>query len=362
MVKDKIDTVRFSLALVLASSISAWGCQATEGAGELAQGGEEFIKTVNVQVQEVQPSAFTSYIRLTGEVEAFSDVVISAEEAGVVARFFVEKGEYVDANAPLAKIRDDVLRAQVDEAAASAALASERYERQRQLWEEERIGSEITYLEAKYQAELQAARLETLKARLARTVIRSPIAGIFDERYVDAGEMVSMGTRVARVVEVERLKVTGGVAERFARSVHAGDTARVSLSLLPDQKFLGVINYVGTTVDQRSRTFPVEVVIETPDRVIKPQMVASVEIVETRRDDALVLPQPAILRTESGYQVFVAVEEGDQLLARPRPVRLGPTYNNQVVVTEGIAAGDRVIVRGQQLVENGNRVRIVESE
>ncbi|NIR43509.1 MAG: efflux RND transporter periplasmic adaptor subunit, partial [Gemmatimonadetes bacterium] len=86
---------------------------------------------------------------------------------------------------------DDVLAAQVREAEAAARLAAERYERQRRLWEEEQIGSEIAYLEAKYQAELRAARLETLEARLERTVIAAPVRGIFDERLVEVGEMVA---------------------------------------------------------------------------------------------------------------------------------------------------------------------------
>ncbi len=354
--------VRVGVIAGLAVALGTAACDPSSGTGEAAEASGDFVKVVNVEVAELTPSAFTSYIRLTGEVEAMNDITISAEESGVLERFYVEKGQFVRAGQPIAKIRDRVLGAQVEEAAASAQLAAERYERQRQLWEDEQIGSEITYLEAKYQAELQAARLETLEARLERTRLEAPISGIFDERIVDAGEMVAPGTAVARIVEVGRVKVTGGVPERFAASVEPGDSARISFDVLPDREFTGVIGFVGRTVDKRNRTFPIEVVIENPGRVIKPHMVANAQVADRRLQDVIVVPQSAILRVEDGYQVFVAVERDGVLVAVARPVRLGASYANRTVIQEGLNAGERLIVRGQQLVEIGDRVRIVNED
>jgi membrane fusion protein (multidrug efflux system) len=348
-----------SIALVAVLGLAAVGCSPSSSASE-AEAGQDYTKTVNVEVAPVARTDFISYVRLTGEVEAMNDVTLSAEESGVIERFFLEKGHFVRVGDPIAKIRDNVLRAQVEEAVAAAELARERYERQRRLWEEEQIGSEIAYLEARYQADLQAARVTLLRERLERTTVSTPISGIFDERYVDAGEMVAPGTPVARVVEVDRVKVTGGVAERFAAAVNPGDTARISFDVLANQPFVGVLGYVGSVVDERNRTFPIEIVLDNPGRVIKPQMVASVEIANDRLRDVLVVPQDAIQRTEGGYQVFVAVERDGNIYAESRPVRLGPMYANRVVIEEGLSEGDRLIVRGQQLVEVGNRVRIVD--
>lgn len=346
-------------ALFVAAVVLLTSCGSSGQETEAAELEEDFAKVVNVEVLEIQPSGFTGYIRLTGEVEAYNDVVVSAEETGLIERFFIEKGSYVRKGEPIAKISDDVLRAQVDEAEASADLARERFERQRQLWEEEKIGSEIAYLEAKYQAQLQAARLETLRARLDRTLINSPISGVFDERHVDAGEIVAIGAPVGRVVDIDRLKVTGGVAERFAGSVGVKDTARVRLDVLGGQELVGTIGYVGATVETRSRTFPVEIVIDNPDRLVKPHMVANVEIANRRLEDALVIPQSSILRTEEGYQVFVVEERAGRLFAGARHVTLGPSYANRTVIEDGLDRGDLLIVRGQQMVEMNDRVRIV---
>jgi RND family efflux transporter MFP subunit len=349
-----------TLALVVALGWIAGACDPSAQPNE-AKAADEFVKTVNVEVLPIAPSDFTAYIRLTGEVEALEDVTVSAEEGGVIERFYVEKGEFVRKGAPLAKIRDRVLRAQVKEAAAAAALARERYDRQRQLWEEDQIGSEIAYLEAKYQAELQAARLEVLQAKLDRTLIKAPISGVFEERYVDAGEMVAPGTRVARLVNVDRLKVVGGVAERFAASVHLGDTARVTFGVFPDRGFVGTIGYVGSVVDERNRTIGIEIVLDNPGRAIKPQMIANVLIPGDRLTDVVVIPQSAIMRTENGYEVYVVAERDGQLVAETRPVRLGPSYANRTVIADGLEEGDRLVVRGHQLLEAGDRVRIMSS-
>jgi RND family efflux transporter MFP subunit len=347
------------LALGLVAAIVTAGCSPSGQEGEAAETNEAFVKVVNVEVESIAPADFATYIRLTGEIAALNDVDVSAEETGVIERFMAEKGDFVQAGTPIAKIRASVLGAMVAEAEAGSKLADERFERQRQLWEDEQMGSEIAYLEAKYQAELQVARLQTLQVRLARTTIRAPISGVFDERYVDLGEMVAPGTPVARVVEIDRVKVTGGVAERYAASVQPGDSARVRIDVMRDQEYGGVIEFVGSSVDPRNRTFPIEIVMNNPGRILKPRMVADVEIANNLLRDVVVVPQNALIRTEDGYQVYVAAEGDGGLRAAARPVILGPLYANRVVVEEGLAEGDQLIVRGQQLVEVGDRVRIV---
>ena len=316
-------------------------------------------RVVNVEVTPVSLSPFVDFIRITGEVAALHDVTISAEESGVIARFFVEKGSEVERREAIAKVDDAVLRAQVDEARALAELAREQYERQRRLWEDEKIGSEIAYLQAKSASEAAAARLATLRARLARTVIRSPVAGIFDEKFVEVGEMAVPGAPIARVVSISRVKIVGGVPERFAPSVQVGDSARIRLDVLPDQEFLGKISFVGASVDDRSRTVPIEIVLDNPEGVAKPRMVANVQIERERLDSAVVVPQDVVVRTEDGYQVFVVVEQDGAAVAEARTVALGPSYANRVVIEDGLSVGDRLITLGHRLVDVGSRVRVV---
>lgn len=348
-----------ALGALLASAAVA--CNAADSA-PLADGAPDATaRVVKVEIREVRPDTFVDYVRATGEVEALHDVVLSTEEPGVVRRFYVAKGAAVQAGQAIAKIDDAVLAAQAEEAGAAARLARERYERQRQVWEEARVGSEMGYLQAKSQAEAAAARAAALDARLGRTVIRTPVAGVFDEKHADVGEMVMTGSPIGRVVSARRIKVIAGIPERFARDVVVGSAARVTFDILPEDVFAGRIAFVGTTVDPANRTFPIEILIENPRRLIKPHMVANVHVARERLSQAIVLPQDMVLRTEQGYQVFVVADGDGQAAAEARPVTLGPSYQNRVVIREGLAAGDRVISAGARLVDHGTRIQVVEA-
>ncbi len=350
-----------SMAGLIVVGMGSWlaGCQPGKGDTAAQAADPETVRVVNVEVATVAPGPFVDYIRATGEVEAWSDVTLSAEEAGVVRQFYVAKGAWVRQGGPIAKIDDAVLKAQVEEARAAARLAQEQHDRWRRVWDESKVGSEMGVLQARSQAEGAVARLLSLEARLERTVIRSPVSGVFDEKHIEVGEMALPGARIGRVVATERLKVSAGIPERFAADLKRGAAARITFDIFPGRVFPGAVSFVGSTVDPDNRTFPVEVVLANPERLIKPHMVANVQVERTRLDGAIVIPQDAVVRTEAGYQVFVVGEQESQLVAEARPVSLGASYENRVVITKGLAAGDRLVVVGQRLVDQGSRVRLV---
>jgi len=320
---------------------------------------EGFERIINVEVMELVPEVFEERVRLSATVQGNRDVVLSAEESGVIREIMVERGTVVQEGAPLFRIDDRTLRAQVQEAEARSALASETWERRRRLFEEDGVGAELAYLEARYQAEQAEAVLSNLRERLDRTTIRAPIAGILETREVEVGTMVSAGTPVARIVQVDPVKVIGGVAERFAGEVSPGSSATVTFDVLPGEVQRATVGYVGATVSARNRTFEVEIVLPNPGRIIKPEMVANVEIVRRTLEDAIVVPQEAVVRVEDGFVAFVAGEANGRPVAEVRALVLGSTQRNQVVVEDGLRAGDRLIVLGQNQVAHGDRIQIV---
>jgi membrane fusion protein (multidrug efflux system) len=351
----------FVVAAGVLMALGTAGCGSSETAAneDGATGEAAYVKVVNVEVRTLESADFTSYIRLTGAVEAYEDVVVSSQESGVIERVIVDKGSRVRAGQPIIQIDDEILTAQVDEARAAASLAGERFERQRQLWEDESIGSEIAFLQTKYDAQSAEARLAFLEARLARHTIKSPISGVLDGRYVDVGELVAPGTPVARVLTIDRLKVVGGVPERYGPYVDEGGRAVLDFDVLLGQSIEGTIAYVGAAVDPQNRTFPIEVLLDNPEGRLKPQMIANVRLATEKLQGVIVVPQDVVLRTENGYEVFVVAESANGSIAEARPVDLGPSFENEVVVASGLAAGDRLIVTGHQMVDAGDRVREV---
>lgn len=347
------------LFVLTASAPLLGGCGGGAQAEDAGQGEEAFTRVINVEVVRVEPRTFTERIRLTGTVQANQDVTISAEESGVVREILVDKGNRVRVGEPLFRLDDELLRAQVDQARALADLARETWERRERLYEEDQVGSELAYLEAKFASEQASANLRLLEARLERTVIKAPISGVLDSREIEVGSMVAAGTRVARIVDSNPVKITAGVAERYAADVAVGTRAVVTFDVLPGQEFPGSISYAGAVVNPRNRTFPVEVVLPNPGGMIKPEMVANVGVVRRSFEEAIAVPQEALVRTERGFIVFVVEEDARGSLARPRSVEAGPGQDNQVMILSGIEAGDRVVIVGQQSVTSGDRVNVV---
>jgi RND family efflux transporter MFP subunit len=176
---------------------------------------------------------------------------------------------------------------------------------------------------------------------------------------VEVGTLVSSGTAVARIVDLNPVKIRGGVPERYAADIAGGASATVTFDVLEGEVYEGTLTYVGSAVDARNRTFPVEFTMPNPGGVVKPEMVANLALVRRTVEDAVVVPQDAIIRVENGYVVMVAEGEGENRVARSRPVALGPSQSNQVVVNEGLAAGEQLVVVGQLQVADGDRIRVV---
>ncbi|HEU5210191.1 MAG TPA: efflux RND transporter periplasmic adaptor subunit [Longimicrobiales bacterium] len=356
---------RYNGAAALMAVVVAAGCsggEAQESATSGGVGAEPVRRIINVQTVQLEPREFTEFITLTGTLEASSDVQVSAEESGVVRELYVDKGARVRVGQPVARIDDQVLRAQYDQARSEAALAKETYERQRRLWEEEKIGTEIAYLRAKYGAETAAANARMLAARLERTIVRAPIAGVLDDRLVEVGAMVAPGTPIARIVDADPVEVTAGVPERYAAEIRPGAAVRVTIDHLGGSTFSGAAGYVGTALDARTRTFPVEFTVANASGVLKPGMVARLEVQRRTVEEALLVPREAVQRVSTGYMVFVVTGEGDRTFAEARPVQLGADAGSQVAIASGVSAGEQVIVVGQQQVANGDAVRVVAEE
>lgn len=349
--------VRVTLGVVLASLAAACGGDAS--AGSAAEQDERPTRVVNVEVEVVVPRPFTELIRLTGVVEAHRDVTLASEEMGVVREILADRGTFVRQGEPILRMEDRALSAQVEQARAQAALAQESWDRRRRLWEEDRVGSELAYLEARYQAAQAAAALESLEERLARTTLRAPFDGVVEARQVELGSMVSPGSPMVRLVALNPAKIVTGVPERFAPDVATGAPVRVTFDVFPGEEYTGRIAFVGSTVNPQNRTFPVELTLPNPGNRLKPEMVANVQLVRRDLGEAVVVPQDALIRVEEGFVVFVVEGEGAAARAAVRPVQTGPAQQNRVVITSGLEPGEALVVVGQQLVAAGDRVNVV---
>ena len=322
---------------------------------------ETVVKVVNVNAEEVKLQPFTSYIRLVGEVKAKDDIRYSAEVSGKLLSYSVDQGGYVKAGQVFAKIDDEMLTKDVERMEAMVAAARENYERLGKIWNEDSIGTELGYLNAKYNYEQSKASLDQLKIQLRKTRLTSPVNGVIETQLVKAGEMVSPGMAVVRIIGTDNVKIEVGVPANYAGVIGKGDGAVVSFDAYPSKEITSTINYVASSIQTQSRTFKVELHIPNTNNELKIDMVANVILETNRFDSAIVVPQEFVFRTENGYEAFVVKKDANgNTIARSVKVNLGPSFDNKVVVSTGLSVGDKLITTGSGNIENMSRVLLVD--
>lgn len=340
--------------------IIAVGCSQPEQAG---QSGEELVKTVNVETRELKPQPFERHLKLVGTVEAQNDVQISAEVAGRIEQYFVEKGDQVQKGDPVAKIDDSQLLREKERLEAITTQAKENYERLKRLYEQEGIGSEIDFLNAKYDYEQNNAALEAVKVSIGKTTVNAPFNASVEDILVEEGEMVSPGVVMTRLIGTDKLKISAGVPGRFSDVVTLGDRAQVWFDFASSDTLRLPITFVGSSIDQQARTFEVEIDLPKKTRSYKVDMIANVKLRTFKAEEVIVIGEEYLFQKEKGYVVYrVGQNEDGETVAKEVPVTLGSSYENKVIVEKGLQPGDRLITVGASFVQNDMRINIVNNQ
>ncbi|SKC09166.1 RND family efflux transporter, MFP subunit [Dyadobacter psychrophilus] len=310
-------------------------------------------KVKPVTIDTLDAATFRHYVELQGTVDAKNNVLVTPKSAGVIVAMNVREGDYVNAGSVIGKIDNSILTESIEELKTQMSLANTIYEKQKNLWDQ-KIGTEVQFLQAKNNKEALDRKLSTLNAQLSQTNIVSPMAGVVDMVNVKVGEMASPGVGVVRVVNLSNLKVTAKVSDTYAASVKKGDEVIVKF---PDLKkeYKARITFVSTAVDPLSRTFTIEANLPT-NKDIKPNMMAQVQINDAISKNALAIDQNYVQSTEKGNVVYVAVTEGNKKVAKAKEVKTGLSYNGKVEILSGLAAGDQLITLGYQEVSDGQPI------
>ncbi|MEL6615614.1 MAG: efflux RND transporter periplasmic adaptor subunit, partial [Bacteroidota bacterium] len=216
---------------------------------------------------------------------------------------------------------------------------------------------------ARSQVNAAQAGVQSAQAQLANTRVVAPFGGVVEARLQEPGELASPGQPVVRLVSSGGVTVKAGVPERYAGDIEVGTQVRVIPTAYGAESRGGRVTFVGTAIDPQTRTFPVEIAVENSDRSLKPDMVVRLQVARDVLEDAIVVPQQAVIRDERGASVFVATTDANgNTVAERRPVELGPNAGAEIVLTSGVASGDRIIVSGQTSLADGDLVRVTERE
>jgi len=325
-----------------------------------APGATTPVKMVNVEVQTLQPRNFSSYLRLVGKVEAANDVRLSAENTGRIERYFKERGDTVKRGTLIAKIDESRLQQEHARLEAATKQAWERYKRQKTLWEDDSVGSEIDVLNAKYAYEQSRAANKAVEVQLENTEIRAPFDAIIEDILTEAGEMASPGTPLVRLITADQVKITAGVPARYSGLISTGDKSSAWFDPWPRDTIATEITFIGSSIDPRNRTFPVELVMPNHEREYKVGMIANLRIRSLNRPESIVIGEEFIYQEHGDNVVYIVkTDSAGNLIANEQIVKLGPSFGSEVVVEGGIQAGDQFITVGSAFLDDQMRIKIV---
>jgi membrane fusion protein, multidrug efflux system len=302
-----------------------------------------------VKVTEVQTGTFSDNFKVLGVIKPLSSAKVSSEEGGLIVALNKDKGSYVSRGEVIARIKKDVEIAAYEQTEAQIELARINYEKQKALFEDNAT-TEIQYLTAKWQYEAALKGQDVLKQRLKTGIIRSPINGVVDEKYMNRGEMSAPGSPIVNIIEISSVKVSAGIPEMYLTKIKKGQVVRITIDVLPGVDFEGKISYVAPALQGTSRTFEIEVIIPNKDRVLKPGMNANVLVSEYSQTNAVVIQQDLVI--DYGDEQYVFVLDGD--IAKKRVLKLGGRNE----IESGLNPGDKLITEGFQSVKDGDKVQV----
>ncbi len=305
-------------------------------------------------------SVFDHYLELQGNVDTKNLLTITPEFNGILSRIYIKEGQRVSKGQILAKIDDGGLSQQLAQLQIQADLAKTTFERQARLWEQ-KIGSEIQYLQAKSNYEAQTKMVSQLEQQIAKTTIRAPFSGTIDDIITEQGNVVAAGvTPIMLLVNLNDMYIETDVPETHITNVTKNKNVIVELPIL-GKTINTKVRQAGNFINAANRTFKIEVSIPNKDKTIKPNLTAKLKINDYSNPNAILIPQSIISENANGEQfIYVVKDRNGKLGVSERVIiKTGKTQDSVIEVLEGLEKGAEIIQEGARSVKDGQTVEVI---
>lgn len=312
---------------------------------------------------KLKNEVFTHFLELQGNVTTKQNVLIYPEVAGTLEKVFVKEGQKVSKGQALGRIDNGGLEQQVAQLEATTALAKTTFERQKRLWDE-KIGSEIQYLQTKTNYEASKNQLAQLKKQIDKFTIRAPFSGVIDDVIKDQGTVVAPGpgAEIFRIVNLSNMFIEADIPESYITDVTIGKYVEIDFPVL-GKSLETKVRQTGNFINPANRTFKIEVGVPNNDRSIKPNLTAKLKINDYTNAEAILIPQSIISENANGEQYVYVIKNlnNDKGIATQTVVKTGKTQGDVIEILEGVTSGDVLIEAGARSVKNGQEVKISKS-
>lgn len=313
-------------------------------------------KGMSIKVQPVAVQDLAERITLPGSLHAWEDLTLAAEIAGPIDWVGPAEGELLQAGQTIMTIDSVSQQARLERDRVDAEVQQKTMQRlaglvAEQLVSRQEYDNSVTAYEAARQ------NLELSRIALQKSRVTAPVAGILDARLVERGEYIKLGDPVAVVVQVDRLKALIDVPEKDVRYFHVGEQVEVIQAQIDTGEEIsrtGSLVHLAYKADPLTRTYLAKIEVDNRDGQLRPGMIVRIEALRRELKDAIAIPLYAVIDLDGRKVVFVAEQGRAQL----RPVSIDRVIGDQAVILDGLAAGERLIVKGQQLLSDGAAVQV----
>jgi len=313
---------------------------------------------VLISTWTLEAKPFEHYVDVRGSVESRKNVSLSTMSGGKVEKVLVTEGQQVSAGQVLIVLEADVIRNSIKEIKTSIELANTVYEKQANLWEQ-KIGSEIQYLQAKNNKEALERKLATMNSQLDQMIIKAPFSGAIDKVEALVGEMASPGLPLVRMVNPNDMYVKADVSEDFIGKLKKNDKVEVYFPAF-DKKVNSNILSVGQVINAENRTFRIEANLDS-ELASKPNQVVVISLRDYVNPNVFQVPTKIIQRDNQGQFLFVIENKENTLQARKVYIEPGMSHGNVTEVLKGLDGSEKIVYEGFREVTEGAELKIATS-
>lgn len=315
--------------------------------------GDSGKKFVLVEAAPITPAIFKTYINVQGRVDADENVSLSSEMPGTITKINVQAGDEVRKGQVLAETDARALQQSISDLQTNADLVNQLYTKQKALWDQ-KIGTEVQFLQAKTQKESMEKKLVTLQEQVRMTKIISPINGTVDAVDIKLGQLTAPGMPAIRVINFSNLNLKADLAESYASKVHKGDEVKVKFPD-SDDTLTSYVSYSSRAINTLNRTFGVEIALGNK-KEYHPNQIAILNINDYRSlKPVIAIPLNYIQKDLKGNR-YVLVAENKK--AAKRNITLGKEYGGKVEIKEGLSDSDLLITSGYDGLNEGDAIEI----
>jgi len=324
---------------------------------EIAKANPTSVAKKLVEAESLVAQDFAHYVEVQGNVASEQNVIIAPEIPGVIIKRYVQVGDMVRKGQVIAEIDAENIRKNIAEIETRLELARTIYERQANLWNQ-KIGSEVQYLQAKNNMEALEKALATAKTQLSKALVKAPIDGMVEDLMQNVGEMANPAVPMGRIINIAQVEINADVSEVYTTSIKRGDEVIVSFPALNKEWPLKV-HMVGQFINPTNRTFKIQMRTANPEGLLKPNSLAVIKIRDFFRKNAIVVPSHLIQQSASGEQfIYVLRDKNGKPTVERVVIKTGKSYGGKTLVEEGLSIGDRIITKGYNEVVNGDEVEV----